>query len=116
MTETGVELEAGPEMDRAVAEAIGGFNFSPEYRVPSFTDELDASKFSKTFCPSTDLNDAFWAAESAGLFGRYVDLYRADGEWRVFRNWTSGKGGGKILGESATPAMAICKAILELRK
>ena len=83
------------------------------------------------FSPSTDLNAAFEAAEKAGLFpGWFVDK-GADGTWVVGRVWYCyeedvdeddddenevGWNYESLDGsEHATPAEAICRAILALK-
>lgn len=90
-----IEIKEGPELDRAVAEAIG----------------------LKEWCsPSMDLNEAFYVAELAGLFnvvrdGHEVHLAKTiDGEWEILM-------GGSEMGyltRESTPALAICAAILKM--
>lgn len=136
MTHEGEGITEGPDLDRAVAEAIGlrpkdfGYN-------PSIQDEPCAEYFRGadsgivrgavwfwndsqfvTFRPSTDLNDAFRAAEMSGLFtverdGPEVHLAKTiDGKWEILT--VSICGGMDCLICEATPALAICAAILQL--
>ena len=75
------------------------------------------------FAPSTDLNDAFWAAEQTGLFMCHtqdgpgvaeVALYQGGGGyWWIGRQRYSQKEFESVSGE--TPALAICAAILKLK-
>lgn len=103
-----VEMKAGPELDRAVAEAIGwsscrGCDFPPA-----------------EFRPSIDLNSAFVAAELIDLFQNFVvtPAYQDCEAWGV---WTPEALAGVVLGGDGDPiasyptaALAICGAILEL--
>lgn len=112
-----VEIKAGFELDRAVAEAVGlnsirgpaGFFIDPR-------EGIRAIPF--LFQPSVDLNAAFAAAEKAGLFtierdGPEVHLAKTfDGQWEIL---TGGSAMGYVSRE-ATPSLAICAAILELAK
>jgi len=92
-----IEIKEGTELDSAIAEAIG------------------TNTSLKRFWPSTDLNDAFYAAEAAGLFtvvrdGPEVHLAKTiDGQWEIL---TGGSAMGYMTRE-ATPALAICAAILK---
>ena len=101
-----MELKAGPELDRAVAEAVGG----------------NCGFY--LFRPSTDLNAAFAAAEKVGLWGDWVltdqylpDLSEIRNGWGIweFEQLASAICGGD--GDPAivhsTPALAICAAILK---
>lgn len=95
---TEIKIKPGPELDCAVAEAIG-------------------TKTCHPFRPSTDLNAAFAAAEKVGLFDEFWRTLGRDelGEtWGVFEQ---GFGKTTIAGEQhETPALAICAAILELKE
>ena len=102
----------GPDLDRAVAEAIGlvcthrvlgsGLQF--------FSDPRDPLPGLRAFQPSTDLNDAFHAAEETGLFeGRW--LGRLVTGWAIMDLETM-----NVVGQDrgcSTPALAICAAILK---
>lgn len=100
------ELKPGVEMDRLVAEAIRS-----ECIIAGNTVFLDTGRFQ----PSDDLNAAFWAAEQIDLFGiRGFSCELA----KIGNLWNLRKGCGSwVLGDSAkTLAMAICKAILEVKE
>lgn len=108
-----VEIKAGPELDRAVAEAIGD-----EPGLPFSIARADRGEEGFTYRPcSTDLNAAFAAAEKVGLFDYHAaELDWEDGRWYV--QWLVDPGHGG-LGDSAvatTPALAICAGILELKE
>lgn len=105
------------ELDRKVAEAIGlhgeirnllGESFF--YRTP-YPDSPGTIKFR----PSTDLNDAFYAAEQVGLFNGH-NLGRGGGPWQIV-NWDEPAGYEHIgLASADTPALAICRGILSLKE
>lgn len=135
-----VDIEPGPELDRAVAEAVGdpfprahdwehmGLSGHEEsvFRCKNCGD-LDladqAGGYSeKDPCVkpySTDLNAAFAAAERVGLFdirsgapGR--DLSKMHGEPETWCVWApTANDSDPTYG--ATPALAICAAILKLK-
>lgn len=135
------EIKAGPELDRAVAEAIGdpfprahdwehtglsGYDLS-FYRCVQCGD-LDAQDFEPVYDPkdpcvrpySTDLNAAFAAAERVGLFGdrrRVCHVLRRDD---VTDLWVVTlpvcPDAWEDVSSEATPALAICAAILKLRE
>lgn len=76
------QLEPGPELDRAVAEAIGGtldyanddhtvLKFPCGHRVSMMAPPLEGHGWS----PSTDWNDAMWAAERAGFLGSDINTW-----------------------------------------
>lgn len=103
-----IEITPGPELDLVVAKAIG--------LEIAGRDEIDDDEVwvvnkdgrtSRWFRPSVDLNDAFAAAEKAGMF---LELQRLSSAWMA---------GTYILGDriatADTPALAICKAILKLK-
>jgi len=114
-----IEIKEGPDLDLAVAEVIGlvcqamvlgnGMQF--------FFDPRDPLPGLRTFLPSTNLDDAFRAAEAVGLFnvvrdGPEVHLAKTiDGQWEIL---TGGSEMGYIARE-ATPALAICAAILKVK-
>lgn len=112
-----VEIKAGPELDRAVAEAIG---LIPTGRILGgryyFVDPRDGTEaIPYGFRPSIDLNDAFNAAEKvASDFYGCVELppcITLDNRtgWRcTIEESPEGRG--------STPALAICAAILQLAK
>lgn len=84
-----MELKAGPELDRAVAEAVGG----------------NCGFY--LFRPSTDLNAAFAAAERA-LKQDWQLTCRKPDEW-----WMIPGGFNQTPSIAPTPALAICTAILK---
>lgn len=95
------EIETGIELDLAVSAAMD--IFYDKRRVQ------DCPKY------STDLNAAFAAAEMVGLFesGRHLAYYK--GEWSIVA-WYRGATDMVHLSEESTPALAICAAILKLKK
>lgn len=111
-------LEAGPELDLAVAKACGievcQWSFCPQFW---FTG-------SKIFAPSTDLNDAFLAAESYRkgkdwpnfrLFEQYhLCRPKYDENWAVCSIDVGGSHDYLDFGLHPTPCLAICAAILKL--
>ena len=91
-----LEIKAGPELDRAVAEAIW---LRPE-------DYFGDNGEFVPFRPSTDLNAAFAAAERAGMF---LELNRLSWGWQA---GTHAMKANYAVGP--TPALAICAAVLEV--
>ena len=113
-----IEIKEGPELDRAVAEAIGD-----EPGLPFSLARADAGGEGFTYkMYSTDLNAALAAAEKVGLFEHYVLRQHPNGLWAMcdvrfdeedpyYSNFTPN--------DYPTPALAICAGIrrlLELRK
>ena len=105
-----IEIKAGPELDRAVAEAIGEAYAAeaPEGFV-GIWDKWgpDLLRY------STDLTAAFSAAEKVGLFEDYqLRKYRAvERRWDMIQkdnDWHTTP-------QAPTPALAICAAILILK-
>jgi hypothetical protein len=131
-----IELEAGPELDAAVAKAIGlkGEIFRGKFCVGMMDlDELhDPNGELRTvnlavnpWSPSTSLDAAFQAADrcvrrwgdyhgrpmSEKLFERY-HLTEYDGTWSFYEN---GEGApDDAIASGPTPELAICRAILAL--
>ena len=104
-----VEIEAGSELDRAVEEVVGRF-------LTVHPDGVFSPALSIPFRPSVDLNDAFDAAEAVWLFKDGDHVLRqevSDESWEVARLYSSSE---VIVSSEATPALAICAAILELAK
>lgn len=104
-----VEIKPGVELDTAVANACG--------EIPGVSIESDGSPWTDyhgsdvRWRPSVDLNHAFAAAEKCGLFiGN--DLTKAPSGWRVRYLMFEGAE-SELVAESATPALAICAAIIE---
>lgn len=58
------DLKTGPEMDRAVAEAVGGnWSFEPEYNcILEFRPDYDVPRH-----PSSNISDAIAALEATGV-------------------------------------------------
>jgi len=131
-----VEIKPGPELDRAVAEAIG--LKSATIRKASERDTLydhcyvsyrdweelrgiDHQEYPqsdvplRTFQPRVDLNAAFASAEKLGLFQQYALTCLVD-NWRITpaveRPWFA----DPVLARAPTAALAICTAILKLNK
>ena len=115
------ELEPGCETDKLVAEAIGvecelrGLGEDPVKMTAFVKPNTIWSKFS----PSTDLNDAFWAAKRVDLFGCHERFLSGSEIWE----WSDRKSGCAndlptidLILEADSPAMAICKAILKLKE
>ena len=102
-----MEIKAGPELDMAVAAAIG-----EEPGLPFSIVRADAGQEGFTYKRySTDLNAAFAAAEKVDLFGGCsLGLGHPDGR----RVWIASSFDG-IVSEGTTPALAICAAILKLK-
>ncbi len=132
-----VDVVADAELDQAVAEAYGltkaktthGIRWQDEDNsirvIPSPCDCEFGDGFSSCehWSPSTDLNAAFGAAEKVGLFqecghilGR--ELAANGGMW--FVNHTDDRvaefSDCSQVGRGATPALAICAAILKLKE
>ncbi len=114
------QIPVGPELDAAVAKACG---WTPKVMDAGFgkgvhcvlTDESIPKGLWNLgfFEPSTNLNAAFEAAEKAGLFRRY-SLGQCDDGWHVYL-WDSMPYTDLSLAVCATPAEAICRAIVSLK-
>ncbi len=124
-----VAIEVGRELDRAVADAIG-LVYAHRRHLDKSTREIlggekvgwwDGDKYVGHDTPafSTDLNAAFAAAEKVGLFEDYVLRQHSNGLWAMcigveddgrveYINFTPNG--------YATPALAICAAILKLKE
>lgn len=109
------KISEGPELDQAVAEAIG---LVCTHRVLGsniifWSDPQAALDAPRTFEPSTNLNNAFRAAEAVGLFNdnhRVLRKDTSDETWEiadVFFNRET------IVASEGTPALAICAAVLK---
>lgn len=107
------KISEGPDLDRAVAEAIGLVCQAKVLGsdVQFFSDPRDPLPGLRVFQPSTDLNDAFHAAELTGLFD----------EWTIGKFSNPPRSGWGIEGDDSpdcnlydTPALAICAAILKV--
>ncbi len=136
-------IKPGPELDRAVAEAVGWTHkICVGYRDEAGND-LDAAEAISAGCSllavrkliyktvdaktggkyiprySTDLNAAFEAAEKVGLFSetfwRTLGMDEFGETWGVFEQ--DGAVKKTVAGENHdTPALAICAAILKRRE
>ena len=111
------KIEAGPELDMAVAEAIGE-NATIYYNHELAKNICLLVPSEMAFEPSTDLNAAFEAAEKVGLFtGALVYVGRKEcGDWVVNRVPSHDSLAVQKYGVDDTPALAICAAILELKR
>ena len=132
-----VEIKPGAELDRAVAEAVEPW-CSVGMCASSGCIDIPASEIGDTAesdpdvlavwkwdgernwrkLPkfSTDLNAAFAAAEKAGLFDDPDVMVARDevNQWRVVRHL--GLRDWDTMAIQATPALAICAAILKLKE
>ena len=112
-----VEIKEGPELDRAVAEAIGLIcTHQVLYSdIRFWADPRDGTNtVPRTFNPSTNLNNAFHAAEVVGLFNdshRVIHKDNEDGTWEVADIFANIE---VILASEDTPSLAICAAILKV--
>ena len=124
-----VSIEAGVELDRAVAEASGLVHEkrpSPKYEGEDILGaELegwwDGAGYVSYYAPpySTGLNAAFAAAERVGLFppdGMRLLTTHSVGGWVVEESYTLDPFDVEAVGYGDTPALAICAAILELKR
>ena len=112
---TAIEIEAVAELDRAVAEAIGWFTRADGAFNDCWHSALRAEWTRAEFTPSTNLNAAFAAAAEVRLWkGR-----------ALIKDWDELPDGWRVVGlfevvdlgcePAATPALAICAAILKLK-
>lgn len=105
-----IEIKAGIDLDRAIAGVIG---LICTQRVLGSDIEFYADPRAgtlavpRTFKPSTNLNDAFDAAEAAGMF---LELQRLSSGWMASTHAMKGK-----CANGETAALAICAAILLLK-
>lgn len=124
------EIKAGPELDRAVAEAIG-IELHARYGVSQFVTmrewlALTGAKqcpeceeggsfheMVTQFEPSIDLNTAFAAAEKVGLW-KECGYCQASGQ-HVISKTIPVKSWDDTIAHADTPALAICAAILKLK-
>lgn len=121
-----LEIKAGPELDRAVAEAIGLVyeqRPSPDRHARECFgmqktgwwdgDQYVCFRNAPTY--STDLNVAFAAAEKVGLFEEaWFTVNANNGNGVVYWEQNGNPNEGDAI-EVATPALAICAAILKLK-
>jgi hypothetical protein len=108
-------MRAGVELDRMVAGVVG---LKCTHRVLGTEEEYYVDprdgvvSVPAEFHPSTDLNDAFSAAEDAGVFSNYRVLRTNRRHWEVVE---IGHKLDRLISPGETPALAICAAILTLR-
>jgi hypothetical protein len=103
------DLQAGPEMDAAVALACG-LPFAVAKHLNDYQSaEIDGQH--KAFYPSRNIGCAFEAAEKVGLFApeSNVTMWRMLDGFRVAFDRPNGPAF-----TASTPAEAICRAILAL--
>lgn len=112
-------LNPGSETDLAVAKACGidyvihdGLVFRGRMLLAGIPE----------FRPSTDLNDAFYAALACGLFSEFSGILRfhwksiESGEWQVEYQIPGTLTFVPLVASGSTPALAICAAILKPRE
>ena len=97
-----MEIKAGPELDQAVAEVLG-LTWAGEPCVPKFSTDLNAA-----FKAALEVCDAGFGVNTAffGSWERFqcvMSVGREDSQRQVET-------------EAPTPALAICAAILKLKK
>lgn len=104
-------VKPGPELDRAVAEAVG---FDPRTNAVGQT-VIETKDAIVQFQPSIDLNAAFAAAEkvASGEMG-FGDWELSTYVGRNEKGWTCQIGDCDERSFQPTPALAICAAIMSL--
>lgn len=116
------EIKPGPELDRAVAEAIG---LVCTHRVlcgdmQVFFDPRDPDPLPrlKEFSPSTDMNDAFMALDQSDILTENRVVFRRDitGEkWEIVDVYVGSEPftcHEIILASEDNPPLAVCAAVL----
>ena len=119
-----MEIKEGPELDRAVAEAIGLLWTGPygsrrgggqKFCWPGETVPPRYVDVGGTWSPSTDLNAAFEAADKVGLFDKNkhdaILGKTSSGQWEIV--WGTDD---EDTVTAPSPALAICAALLELKE
>lgn len=128
------ELRLGPELDLAVAKAcampdcVGIYSVDGSGRLVGVGVEIAPGKHARYWRPSTDLNDAFEAAERVGLFDFWsLEKDAEESLWTLGRIWYCYSEEDCMDGDEvgwnyesldgigpgcSTPAEAICRAIL----
>lgn len=107
-----VEIKAGAELDKVVAEAIG-YDATIYYSHDLERNVCLLLPSEKSFSPSADLNAAFDAAEQAGLFTSNRALKANRHRWELVE---IGDPLDRTVSSGDTPSLAICAAILYLSK
>lgn len=109
-----IEIKEGADLDRAVAEKIG--LVATHKTIGSdhwlFIDPRDGTLATpRYFQPSTNLRDAFIAADKVGLFGDRHRVLRkeTDETWEIAEVLASSE---VIVSSEYNPRLAICAAIL----
>ncbi len=116
------------ELNKAVADAIGlSVTWEQDERGNPcwwWEDPSEAWVPQSQWSPSTDWNDAMWAAEKVAHEGFAVhrphdDEFAKDPEtgWRciIGVGWHDGQTQSTVIGDGPTGPTAICKAILNLK-
>lgn len=98
------EISVGPALDVGVAIKCG--------RKAEFYESGRCSACDQSYAwsPSTNADAAFEAAAMVGLFKNGIVLFCHDGTWHV----SASPYVGHAIGSGATPAEAICRAILKM--
>jgi hypothetical protein len=109
------DVAMNKNLDRAIADTIGMVSTHKVLGsdIEFFADPRSPREVARTFNPSIDLNDAFYAAESVGLFEDSQRVLRKDtldATWEIVDMLASSE---VILVSEDTPALAICSAILK---
>lgn len=106
------DISEGPELDLAVAEACR-MNATIYYNHELSKNVCLLLPSEKAFLPSSDLNDAFRAAEEVRVINHYRMLRMNRFNWEIYEVADVGDPDRTISNEE-TPALAICAAILVL--
>ena len=111
-----IEIKEGPELNQAVAEAIGlvATHLTLDGRAWHVDPRFGTKAIPVEFCPSTDLNDAFAAAEIVGVFRRYA--YCGAPGRHVLSETVPVASWDDVIVHEDTPALALCAAVLEVAK
>ena len=108
-----IEIKPGAELDQAVAEAIG------LRWIPGTRFQMEAWWHEEGWCKrklpaySRDLNEAFAAAKQVSSYFYLFTAEELDGKWECK---LTRRDGFRELVHAETPALAICAAILKLRR
>ena len=110
--ELDIDIKPGPKLDRAMAEAIGWRHVDDEQHERI----LPVGDYEYELIPlySTDLNAAFAAADETRLWAEY-GYCQAAGQCVISKTVPVASWGDTIA-HAATPALAICAAILKLKE
>lgn len=106
-----IEIKAGPELDRAVAEASGMIYDVRDGKV--FADYMEGETvFEEEFSPSTDAHAALWAASST--WDQFAVKKLSSGKYEVTA-LCDGDDGWSRFAEQPNLLLTICSAILAAR-